>query len=263
MSRRSRRGSQGLDKMLFKVQGSKFKVSDLPPWPQQIVVKFKPKAGVIAASRKRHEHESRARITSFLLALYAVIFVLPAPSLSWAHPPSATQKARGAERREVRIPIGDFTLTDQERRSFKFRSLRGRVVIVAFAYTTCPDVCPLITAALRQVQDTLRPAERDAVYIVTITTDPEVDDPKVLADYARRYGVDFSNWSLLTGSEQALTEVWRRFGVKVQRKARGLVDHTALTAVIDREGVMRFAYYGSAPDANVILKDMRLLGLRR
>ncbi len=161
------------------------------------------------------------------------------------------------ERREVYIPISDFTLVDQNSREFQFSKLTGRVVVVAFAYTTCPDICPLITAALRQVQSGLTPDERTKVFLLTITTDPEIDSPKVLAGYGKRYGADFTNWSFLSGDQAALQKVWKNFGVGVKRKARGLVDHTPLTAVVDRQGKMRVAYLGPAPDAKVVLKDVR------
>ena len=160
------------------------------------------------------------------------------------------------ERREVYIPISDFTLVDQISREFQFSKLTGRVVVVAFAYTTCPDICPLITAALRRVQSGLTPDERTKVYLLTITTDPEIDLPKVLAGYGKRYGADFTNWSFLSGDQAALQKVWKNFGVGVKRKARGLVDHTPLTAVVDRQGKMRVAYLGPAPDAKVVLKDV-------
>jgi len=70
------------------------------------------------------------------------------------------------------------------------------------------------------------------VFLLSVTTDPEVDRPKVLKSYAERYQAEFSNWSFLTGDVRALTAVWKNFGVKVERKARGLVNHTSLTAVI-------------------------------
>jgi len=168
-----------------------------------------------------------------------------------AHPPKA------AQRREVRIPIRDFSLTDQNGREFKFQSVKNKAILVAFAYTTCPDVCPLVTAAMRQVQQELSAPERAAVYLITVTTDPEVDEPKVLASYAKRYGIDPSNWSLLTGKEHSLGEVWKNFGVKVHRKARGLIDHTPLTAVVDSARTMRIAYLGTAPDPKLVLKDIR------
>lgn len=163
------------------------------------------------------------------------------------------------QRREVNIPIQSFSLTDQGNQNFKFESFKGKVLLVDFAYTTCPDVCPLMTAAMRSVQDELTPAERKLVHLVMVTTDPEVDSPAVLASYAKRYRVDLSNWSFLTGDETSLAKVWKNFGVGVKRIARGLVDHTPLTALVDQKGVMRFAYYGTAPDPKMVLKDIRTL----
>ena len=164
---------------------------------------------------------------------------------------------KNVERRAVVVPINEFTLVDQNSREFQFSKLTGRVVVVAFAYTTCPDVCPLITAALRQVQNGLTPDEHKKVFLLTITTDPEIDSPKVLAGYGKRYGADFANWSFLTGDQAELQKVWRNFGVGVKRKGRGLVDHTPLTAVVDRQGKMRVAYVGPSPDAKVVLRDVR------
>lgn len=164
---------------------------------------------------------------------------------------------KNVERRAVVIPINEFTLVDQNSREFQFSKLTGRVVVVAFAYTTCPDVCPLITAALRQVQSGLTADEQKKVFLLTITTDPEIDSPKVLSGYGKRYGADFANWTFLTGDQAALQKVWKNFGVGVKRKGRGLVDHTPLTAVVDRQGKMRVAYVGPAPDAKAVLRDVR------
>jgi protein SCO1/2 len=182
-------------------------------------------------------------------------------SRAWAAAPLVIAKA--AQRRAVQFPVHDFTLTDQYGRNFRFEPLRGKVILVGFAYTTCPDVCPLMTAAMRQVQTSLSPAEHDAVYLLTVTTDPEIDEAKVLASYAKRYGVDLSNWAFLTGDEAMLAPVWKNFGVRVQRKARGLIDHTSLTAVIDQSGIVRFAYHGASPDPKVVLHDLRSLLHRR
>ena len=199
----------------------------------------------------------------FVLALQVMLFTSAAPWLAWGHDQSAAQMVKGAERREVRISIEDFTLTDQASRPFKFQSLRGKVAIIAFAYTTCPDVCPLITAAMRQIQEGLKGEERALTYFVTVTTDPEIDTPKVMAAYAKRYGVDTANWAFLTGDEAALKRVWKNFGVGVQRKARGLIEHTTLTAVVDRSGTMRIAYIGTSPDPKAVLQGLRKLTRER
>ena len=189
----------------------------------------------------------------------AIGLALLLSSTSLAGAASAPHSVKLVERRQVNLPIDDFTLTDQGGNSFQFKNLRGKVVVVAFAYTTCADVCPLITAALRQVQSKLSVDERKASYLLTVTTDPEIDSPKVLAGYAKRYGAELDGWSFLTGSETALKSVWKNFGVGVKRKGRGLVDHTPLTAIVDRHGVLRFAFIGPSPDVAVVLKDIRSL----
>jgi len=200
----------------------------------------------------------KRRTIVFLLALSPILVSqserlegLFAATLHYAHPK--------LERREVHIPIRDFSLIDQSNKMFKFNTFKGKVLLVDFAYTTCPDVCPLMTAAMRNVQDELTPPERKLVHLIMVTTDPEIDSPAVLASYAKRYHVDLSNWSFLTGDEPSLAKVWKNFGVGVKKIARGLVDHTPLTAIIDQDGVMRFGYYGTAPDSKMVLRDVRSL----
>ncbi len=165
----------------------------------------------------------------------------------------------GAERRIASTPIADFRLIDEHGAPFAFADLSGRVVVVSFAYTSCPDVCPLLTASLRQVQDALSPEERREVQLLTVTTDPEIDQPKVLLAYGKRYGADFASWSFLTGAPAALQKVWRNFGVGVKRKGRGLVDHTPLTALVDRKKRLRFGYVGPSPARDAVLSDIRAL----
>jgi len=189
---------------------------------------------------------------------FGVAFFLSFASLAGAvSPPQFALKA--VERREVKLPIDDFSLTDQGGRTFQFKTLRGKVAVVAFAYTTCPDVCPLITAALRQVQTHLSNEERKSSHLLTVTTDPEIDSPKVLAAYAKRYGAELNGWSFLTGEPSTLKSVWKNFGVGVKRQARGLIDHTPLTAIVDRRGIMRMAYIGPSPDLKLVLRDIRSL----
>ena len=176
-----------------------------------------------------------------------------------AHHPGSGSKAHEPERREVDMPIPDFSLTDQKGEPFGFKTLRGKIVLLTFVYTTCPDVCPLVTVSMRSVQKDLSPKERESVYLLSVTTDPEIDEPEILRSYGERHRVDFTNWSLLTGSIQQLTLVWKAFGIKMLKKARGLVSHTSLTALMDKKGVVRLIYDGTAPDAKIILEDLRTL----
>ena len=194
---------------------------------------------------------------SFLL-LCCGLAILCDRSYALSHESKSKLTITEAQRRVVRVDVRDFSLLDQNGRSFQFHSLKGKVVLVAFAYTTCPDICPLITAAMRTVQRDLNWSDRGSVHFLTITTDPEVDSPKVLRSYAERYEADLTNWSFLTSEEGVLKAVWKSFGVRVQRKARGLIDHTPLTALVDQKGVMRIGYYGTAPDPKLMLRDIKV-----
>ena len=175
----------------------------------------------------------------FVLSLF---FLVLAPTGVHPHVPGARQVAPITTGLNTKAP--DFVLLNQDGKSFDSATLRGKVVVLNFIFTTCTDVCPLFTAHFAQLQRTLKNGPAGDLYFVSITTDPEVDSPKVLKSYAQRYGADFQNWAFLTGTDAQMKPVWKGFGVRVIRKGRGLVQHTSLTTVIDREGVRRFNYFG-------------------
>ena len=152
-----------------------------------------------------------------------------------------------------------FILLNQEGNRFDSTTLRGKVVVLNFIFTTCTDVCPLFTANLAELQRTVKNESAGSLFLVSITTDPEVDSPKVLKSYAQRYGADFQNWAFLTGSEPQLKQVWKGFDVRVIKKGRGLVQHTSLTTVIDRQGIRRFNFFGEKWQLKDLLRDTSAL----
>jgi protein SCO1 len=200
---------------------------------------------------------ARARRLGSEVAFTAILFhLLAIPAL--AHipiPPKKGEKGRVVTNKN----IPDFTMTDQEGKPFQFAKLEGKVTLLSFVYTTCPDVCPLFTAKMAQIQRTMSEKQKDGYFLLSITTDPEVDSPKVLKAYGKRYNVDFNTWAFLTGTEQQLRPVWSSFGVSVVQRARGLVAHTTLTTLVDRKGRQRFNYYGDHWQENQVLRDISTL----
>ena len=134
-------------------------------------------------------------------------------------------------------PVPDFALTSHQGRAISPSSLRGRVVAVAFVYTRCPlpDYCPRLMTNFRAVRTRFEPRmERDLV-LLTITFDPQHDDPAVLTEYARRYGADGPGWYFLTGTKEEIARVCALFGVEFWPE-EGLITHTLRTTVLDRDG---------------------------
>ncbi len=113
-----------------------------------------------------------------------------------------------------RGPVEDFTLTDQHGEEFNLSDTRGDVVIAAFIFTRCPDVCPIITQSLRGVQEQLGDDYQEYVSTISITVDPEYDTPERLNEFTELHGV---NWSHLTGTLEVMEPIWASFGITVQK----------------------------------------------
>jgi len=167
------------------------------------------------------------------------------------------------EQHEARLPtIGaapDFALTSQDGAEVTLRDFRGKVVAVSFIYTSCPDVCPMLSDKLARVQDALGSDFGSKIAFVSITTDPERDTPEVLKEYAEALDADLAGWSFLTGQPAAVLEVARRYGVAVAPAADGQVDHTLLTTLVDRQGDMRVQYLGYRFDPEEFRRDLQSL----
>ena len=189
-------------------------------------------------------------------ALWLLLWLLWPQNL-WAHVAGEPKAQPSTTVLNVKAP--DFVLLNQEGERFDSTKLRGKVVAIDFIYTTCTDVCPLFTANFAALQRTLNKAHAGDVFFASITTDPEVDSPKVLKAYAQRYGADLRNWAFLTGTEEQLKAVWKGLGIRVIRKGRGLVQHTSLTTLLDRQGIRRFNHYGEKWQTKDVLADMSAL----
>jgi protein SCO1/2 len=167
------------------------------------------------------------------------------------------------EQHEERLPtIGaapDFALTSQDGAEITLAPLRGKVVALTFIYTSCPDICPMLTDKMARVQDALGPDFGSKVAFVSITTDPERDTPEVLKGYAEAFEANLAGWSFLTGEPAAVLDVAHRYGVAVAKAADGQVDHTMLTTLIDRQGAMRVQYLGYRFDEDEFRHDLESL----
>ena len=139
------------------------------------------------------------------------------------------------------------------------RDLRGKVVAVTFVYASCADTCPLLTAKMAALQAKLGPEFGPRVFFASVTVDPERDTPEVLRRYARAHGANPAGWAFLTGSAAEIQDVERRYGVYARKNPHGDVDHTFLTSLIDRDGVLRVQYLGVRFDPDELLGDVQSL----
>lgn len=183
-----------------------------------------------------------------------------------------------AESLPVYMTIPDWPFTDQEGHTFWLGQTRGKVVVLGMIYTHCPDVCPLITARMREIQEQVATEGlSDQVFFVTITFDPERDTPEVLRRYARARKVDFTNWTFLTGDPSTIRHLTEVLGIYTERvyvihgtpaaatpeasssEVTYFINHTDRIFLVDRQGRVRALLPGSRTELKDAMEKIRRL----
>jgi protein SCO1/2 len=163
---------------------------------------------------------------------------------------------------EAELPIlpigGNFTLTDQDGKPFTLESLRGKVVLIFFGYTMCPDACPTTLSKLSSAYARLTPEERERVKAVYITIDPERDTPQVLKEHLTYFGVDAIG---LTGPVEDTAKVAAQFGAHFEKTnektaAGYLMSHTVSVFGLDAKGQTRTLIDYEA-SVDLVVKEIR------
>jgi protein SCO1/2 len=145
---------------------------------------------------------------------------------------------------------GDFTLTGPGDKPFTLASLRGQTVVLFFGYASCPDFCPRAMATVRAALATLPPAQRDRVFTVFISVDPDRDTPASLEKYVAHFQLRAAG---VTGSHAKLSELIKRYGADYERDpsidpANYTVTHPTSLYVVGPDGRLR-GIVSSAGDA--------------
>jgi protein SCO1 len=154
----------------------------------------------------------------------------------------------------------EFTLTDQTGQPFHLKDTRGKVTVLFFGYTSCPDVCPTTLATLAEVRRQLG-ADGTRLQVAFISVDPERDTEAVLQRYVAAFNASFAG---LRGAAAELGPIFKAYGVTAVRSplsdsAQGYeMVHTADTFVIDPQGrLVERLPYGTPVEQ--ILSDVRAL----
>ncbi|NVD70218.1 SCO family protein [Duganella sp. BJB488] len=153
----------------------------------------------------------------------------------------------------------DFALTDHNGKPRTLADFKGKVVLMFFGYTQCPDVCPTTMAEMSAAMKELGP-QAEQVQVLFVTVDPERDTQQLLAEYVPAFDKRFLG---LYGTAEQTAAVGKEFKVyyaKVPGKTPGSysMDHTAASYVFDKQGKIRLlvrAGQGPAP----IVHDLKLL----
>jgi protein SCO1/2 len=200
----------------------------------------------------------RRRLT---LALLSLVALLPLAACDRAGGPGAPAAAPAFK--SVDITGADYArelaLPDPDGQVRTLADWKGKVIVVFFGYTQCPDVCPTTMAELAEARRALG-ADGERVQGVFVTVDPERDTPEVLKAYVANFGSGFIGLRGTPEQTRAAAKHFKVFFSKVPGKTDTsyTIDHTAGAYVFDPSGKVRlFSRYGAG--AKVLADDLRIL----
>ena len=149
-------------------------------------------------------------------------------------------------------PAPDFELTASHGQKVSLKDFEGKLVMLYFGYTFCPDVCPATLSELRGALELLG-GQANEVQTIMISVDPERDTPEMLAEYVAHFHPSFMG---VTGTPEEIAEVATLYGIFYEAhegtEATGyLVDHTATVLVIDQDGHLKLVFPFGEPAENI------------
>ena len=160
---------------------------------------------------------------------------------------------------------GPFTLVDRDGRIWTEKDLTGRISVIYFGYTYCPDICPTELASIGQALDQLSDTELENVLPVFITVDPDRDTRELVGSYVSHFHpkmVGLTGTPEQTDAAAGEYRVYYKYVDRVEGDDAYLVDHSSITYVMGPDGgFMRHFSYGTGPDdmaagLRAILKEL-------
>lgn len=136
--------------------------------------------------------------------------------------------------------VPEFSFVNQDSLLITNEDYKGKVYVVEFFFTTCPTICPIMNQNLVQVQNEFK--NYDNFGVASFTINPEYDTPRVLKEYAEKYGITNLDWNLMTGDSQAiynLANTGFNIFAKAIPNAPGGFEHAGMFALVDKKGYLR------------------------
>jgi protein SCO1/2 len=127
-------------------------------------------------------------------------------------------------------------LRDQDGDTIGLDHFRGHVVLTGMFYSSCTNICPMLVARVKTLEQQLDPEARKQVKVLLVSLDPARDDPAALKRLATTHAVDQPSWRFVVGSEDTTREIAAALGIRYRGMASGEINHTPVLAVLDAEG---------------------------
>ena len=156
--------------------------------------------------------------------------------------------------------ISDFSLLNQNGNNVTQEDYKNKIYVADFFFTTCPDICPIMTGNMLYLQESLKDT---SVMLASFSVTPKIDTVEVLKEYSTLKGVDDSRWNLMTGDKKQIYDLARKSYLVAKAipdgKNHGMI-HTENFVLVDRDKRIRGYYDGTnIEDMDKLLDDIQIL----
>ena len=156
--------------------------------------------------------------------------------------------------------ISDFSLLNQNGNNVTQEDYKNKIYVADFFFTTCPDICPIMTGNMLYLQENLKDMN---VMLASFSVTPKIDTVEVLKEYSTLKGVDDSRWNLMTGDKKQIYDLARKSYLVAKAipdgKNHGMI-HTENFVLVDRDKRIRGYYDGTnIEDMDKLLDDIQIL----
>ena len=157
--------------------------------------------------------------------------------------------------------LGNHVLTDHNGRSLPLDDLRGKPLVMSLIYTSCYQICPMTTRHLAKVVNKAREAlGEDSFNVAVLGFDTYNDSPQAMIHFARKQGIDDSDWYLLSASPDTITALSEELGFEFFSSPNGF-DHITQATVIDAQGRIYRQVYGEVFETPLLVEPLKDLVL--
>jgi protein SCO1 len=193
-------------------------------------------------------------------ALIVIVFAVSA-SADTSKPPSSTLPAAPIAHTGVDY-LPPVNLIDQNGKAVSLSSFKGKPALIGFIHTSCKGVCEMLTAKMKQVAQSLGTQFNSSVTMVTVTTDPDEDNPAQLLKYAKAQGVDVRGYTFLTGKTNQIARVLTLYDVP-DEGPEDATTHVLDLFLISPDGAGMRKYNGMSVSSQALASDIRSSNPRR
>ncbi|MEO0897552.1 MAG: SCO family protein [Bacteroidota bacterium] len=162
----------------------------------------------------------------------------------------------------VQHSIPSFSFVNQDSNQVSEKDFDGKIYIADFFFSTCPDICPMMSAQMVRVYEAFEDNEK--VAILSHSLDPEYDTPAVLKDYASKLGVQAPKWNMVTGySRRFISEFGQSNYLVTAKEDEGApkgILHSGHFLLVDKDRKIRGLYDGTTErEVNMLIHDIKRL----